>query len=135
MKYIDVTQDAGQRFFSKRQQGPVIMVNLLKFKEEADYSAFPQLAPSEPISGKKAYDEYMKHTLPLLKEAGSSLIFMGRPDYFLIGPQDEKYDLMLLVKHESAAKFLEFANNEAYKAIEGHRTASLEDSRLLPVKE
>ncbi len=135
MKYIDVTQDAGKRFFSKPQNGPVTMLNLLKFKNVSDYSDFPDLDPGEGTSGKAAYDLYMKHTLPLLKEAGSSLIFMGRPDQFLIGPQDIKFDLMLLVKHESAAKFLEFAGNPAYKAIQGHRTAALEDSRLLPIKE
>jgi uncharacterized protein (DUF1330 family) len=135
MKYIDVTEEAGKRFFSKPQSGPIIMLNLLKYREEADYAEHPDLDPGNPISGKKAYDLYMKHTLPLLKEAGSSLIFMGRPDYFLIGPQDVKYDLMLLVKHESAVRFLEFATNPAYKAIQGHRTAALIDSRLLPVKE
>ena len=135
MKYIDVTEDVGRRFFSKKQEGPIIMLNLLKFKELADYTVFPELKPSGPISGKKAYDEYMKHTLPLLKAAGSSLIFMGKPDLYLIGPQSEKYDLMLLVKHESAAKFLEFANDKNYQSIAGHRTAALEDSRLLPIKE
>jgi len=135
MNYIDVTEDAGKRYFSKKQEGPVIMLNLLKFKDVADYSEFPELKPDESISGKKAYDFYMKHTLPLLKEVGSSLIFMGRPDHFLIGPQEEKYDLMLLVKHESASRFLEFAGNEKYKAIAGHRAAALADSRLLPVRE
>ena len=135
MKFINVTENAGKRFFSKKQEGPIIMLNLLKFKDLADYELFPDLKPPQAVSGKKAYDEYMKHTIPLLKEAGSSLIFMGRPDYYLIGPQEEKYDLMLLVKHESAASFLAFANDERYQEIAGHRSAALEDSRLLPIKE
>ena len=84
--------------------------------------------------GKEAYGLYMKHTLPFLKEAGSEVLFSGKSASFLIGPSHEGWDLVLLVKHKDAATFLEFAQNEAYLSITGHRTAALKDSRLLPIE-
>jgi len=48
------------------------MLNLLRFREEADYSAFPELAPPEPISGSESYDRYVRHTTPLLIASGGS---------------------------------------------------------------
>ncbi len=132
--YLDVTQEAGKEFFTKKSEGSVVMLNLLKFREFADYSKSPELAPTNKISGKEAYQLYMKHTLHFLKSAGSEVIYQGKSHSFLIGPEDEKWDVVLLVKHKSAAKFLEFASDKGYLAGAGHRTAALEDSRLLPIE-
>ena len=132
--YLHPTQEAGKAFFSKKSEGSVVMLNLLKFNEFADYSKSPELAPDNKISGKAAYQLYIQHTLPFLKAAGSEVIYQGKSDSFLIGPEDEKWDVVLLVKHKSAAKFMEFATNEGYLAGAGHRTAALADSRLLPIE-
>lgn len=132
--YLDVTQEVGREFFTKKSEGSIIMLNLLKFRELADYSESPELAPTNKISGKEAYQLYMKHTLPFLKSAGGEVIYQGKSHSFLIGPEDEKWDVVLLVKHKSAAKFLEFASDKGYLAGIGHRTAALEDSRLLPIE-
>lgn len=51
------------------------MLNLLRFREIADYSAFPALAPPEPISGSAAYDRYVRHTIPFLTAGGGSVTF------------------------------------------------------------
>lgn len=131
--FLDVTPEAGKQFFSNPPKGEIVMLNLLKFKDIADYSRTPALAPEAVISGKKAYELYMQHTLPFLKEAGSEVLFSGTSSSFLIGPSHENWDFVLLVKHKDAATFLAFAQNEAYLSIAGHRTAALEDSRLLPV--
>jgi uncharacterized protein (DUF1330 family) len=50
----------------------------------------------------------------------------------LIGPQDEKWDAVILVEYDSIEVFVNFVKSEAYQKITGHRKASLEDSRLLP---
>lgn len=131
--HLEVTPEAGQRYFSEPMPGPVVMLNLLRFRAIADYSATPDLAPATPISGAEAYEKYMAHTRPFLEEAGGEILFLGRGGHFLIGPPEERWDLMLLVRHQSQARFLDFASNEAYLAGMGHRLAALEDSRLLPV--
>ncbi len=131
--FIEVNPEEGKNFFQKPGKGEVIMLNLLKFKEIADYSEFPHLQIHQDISGERAYELYMQNTLPFLKKAGSELLFQGKCNAFLIGPQTEKWDLMLLVKHASKEAFLKFASNEDYLKIAGHRTAALKDSRLLPI--
>jgi len=111
------------------------MLNLLRFRDVADYSAFPELAPTEPISGAEAYRRYIEHTLPHLRRSGDDLIFFGRGGQFLIGPANERWDAAILVRQSSVEAFLAFASDAAYLEGMGHRLAALEDSRLLPLAE
>jgi len=131
--YLDPTQEAGRDFLMRGIEGEVVMLNLLRFREVADYSATPQLEPEEPISGAAAYELYMDHTLPFLQESGGDLEFMGDGGAFLIGPSDERWDLAILVRQHSVGAFMEFAANEAYLEGMGHRAAAISDSRLLPL--
>jgi len=132
-KYIDTSQEAGKKFYMDfHEKGKVVMLNLLKFNEWADYSKYDQLKPEEKISGKEAYKLYMNSILPAFQSAGSRILFFGKSQDFLIGPSSEKWDAMLLVEHESAEKFIAFARDEQYLKYYGHRHAALEDSRLLP---
>jgi len=133
--YLDVSQENGKALYMRQLEGEVIMLNLLKFKQQADYSKHPELEPSKPISGKEAYNLYMKHTLPHLRESGGEVLFFGQAGQYLIGPTDMSWDIAMLVKHKSVAAFMDFAQNEAYLKTAGHRTAALADSRLLPIEQ
>jgi hypothetical protein len=57
----------------------------------------------------------------------------GEGGRFLIGPPEERWDLVLLVRHASVQTFISFASNEAYLGGMGHRLAAIADSRLLPI--
>jgi len=131
--YLEPTQESGRDFFMRATTGPVVMLNLLRFRPVADYSAAPHLAPEKPISGEAAYRLYFEHTQPHLEASGGKVLFLGRGGKYLIGPASEEWDMVLLVKQASTASFLAFASNEAYLAGIGHRTAALADSRLLPM--
>lgn len=131
--FINATESQGKAFYLRENQGTVYMLNMLRFKDVADYSAAPELAPKADITGREAYELYVQHTSPFLKEIGSEVVFYGKADGFLIGPTDEKWDAILIVKHPGVKEFLSFAQNKAYLAGAGHRTAALEDSRLLPM--
>jgi hypothetical protein len=133
--YIEPTQAAGRAFIERKIAGPVVMLNLLRFRATADYSATPSLEPAQAISGAEAFRRYIDHTLPFLAASGGELLFLGDANAFLIGPSDERWDMVALVRQASADSFLAFASNAAYLAGIGHRTAALEDSRLLPVIE
>ncbi|MCC7000552.1 MAG: hypothetical protein IT357_00250 [Gemmatimonadaceae bacterium] len=108
------------------------MLNLLRFRDVADYSATPDLAPDTPISGAEAYALYIEHTIPHLRASGGDVEFIGEGGAFLIGPSDERWDMVLLVRHRSVQTFISFASNEAYLGGMGHRLAAISDSRLLP---
>ncbi|WP_315834508.1 hypothetical protein [Bradyrhizobium prioriisuperbiae] len=62
-------------------------------------------------------------------------MFLGAGGSFLIGPADESWDLVMLVRQSSVQSFLDFAADAAYLAGLGHRTAAVADSRLLPLIE
>ncbi|QGW27523.1 DUF1330 domain-containing protein [Phnomibacter ginsenosidimutans] len=133
--YLMPTQEAGRKFIMRQIQGGIVMLNLLRFRETADYSDTPVLQPAAPISGKQAYQLYIEHTLPFLTKSGGEVLFMGEGGDFLIGPADERWDAVLLIKQHSVNSFLAFENDEAYMKGIGHRTAALADSRLLPIVE
>ena len=131
--YLEASQAGGRALFSRNISGEVVMLNLLRFREEADYSVAPGLAPETPISGADAYQRYIDHTLPLLRKSGGDLLFLGEGERFLIGPIEERWDLVILVRQNSLADFMAFAEDPDYLAGMGHRQAALEDSRLLPL--
>lgn len=131
--YLEPTQESGRAFFTRGISGSVVMLNLLRFRPVADYSATPQLAPTSPITGEAAYRLYMQHTLPYLTQSGGEILFFGRGGEFLIGPSEERWDAAMLVRQASVASFLEFASNQDYLSGIGHRLAALVDSRLLPL--
>jgi hypothetical protein len=133
--YLEPTQESGRAFVTRGISGGVVMLNLLRFRAVADYSAAPKLAPPTPISGAAAYRLYAEHTLPHLEKSGGEMVFLGTGGAFLIGPSDERWDAVALIRQRSVADFLAFASNEGYLAGIGHRVAALEDSRLLPVVE
>jgi len=134
-RFLEVTQEAGAALFHRDIVGEIVMLNLLRFRDVADYSTDPELMPDLPISGAEAYQRYMDYTLPFLKASGGDIMFLGEGGQFLIGPQNERWDLVLLIRQKSVSDFLAFASNQAYLAGMGHRTAALEDSRLLPLVE
>ena len=130
---LEPTEDSGRAFWQRGIEGPVVMLNLLRFRAVADYSAHPELAPGGQISGEAAFDRYVAHTLPFLNESGGELLFLGEGGRFLIGPAEERWDLAMLVRQSSVQSFMAFATHAGYLAGLGHRTAALEDSRLLPL--
>ncbi len=133
--FLEPTQATGRTFVQRAIEGRVVMLNLLRYRTVADYSASPELAPASPISGEAAYRIYMQHTMPYLERSGGKVLFFGRGGAFLVGPESERWDAALLVQQDSVSAFMAFASNPEYMAGLGHRTAALEDSRLLPLQE
>lgn len=133
MAYFEVDAAAGAAFFGRPPSGPIVMLNLLRFRPVADYSGSPELMPASPISGAEAFERYIAHTLPLLRESGGEMSFLGEGGRWLIGPPDEHWDLVMLIRQASAESFLAFASDAAYLSGLGHRAAAIADSRLLPL--
>ncbi len=133
--FLEPTQKSGAALFRRNITGAVVMLNMLRFKETADYSANPELKPEKPITGREAFQKYIDHTMPFLKKSGGELLLLGSGGQFFIGPEVEQWDVVMLVKQSSLASFMGFATNADYLAGIGHRTAAIVDSRLLPIVE
>ena len=134
--YVDVSQarDTAAGALEVVGDGEVHMLNMLRFRDVADYAETPHLAPEKPISGREAYDLYLALCAPRMVGRGNEIVLQGRSGPFLIGPQDERWDMILLVKWPSLKLLAQSPNDEDYKTrIAPHRTAALADSRLLPI--
>ena len=86
-------------------------------------------------TGAEAFGRYGQAVAPLLESRGAGSIWQGRQAAMLIGPQDKDWHLAVLVRYPSAKAFLDMATSEEYLAIMAHRTAALEDSRLIAFHE
>lgn len=111
---------------------PVTMLNLVRFRDVADYSARPDLAPDEPISGAEAYQRYSAAAQAALSEIGGSVEHFRRCGPTFIGPESERWDVMLTVRYPSRTAFQTMLTAPAYAEAAAHRTAALSDSRLIP---
>ncbi len=90
------------------------MLNLLRFREVADYRDHLELAPAVAISGAEAFERYIRHTLPLLRQSGGELLYLGNAQAWLIGPESERWDQIMLVRQSSVEAFLGFASHAGY---------------------
>src|SRR5689334_9169242 len=114
--HLEPSWEAGRALVRRGIGGELVMLNLLRFREIADYSASPELAPAQPITGAEAYERYVAHTLPLLRKSGGDLLFAGEGGPFLIGPEEERWDRAMLIRQKSTGAFMAFAVAEAYQA-------------------
>ncbi|MFF2755877.1 hypothetical protein ACFVR1_19470 [Psychrobacillus sp. NPDC058041] len=62
-------------------------------------------------------------------------MFLGDGGEFLIGPEEERWDLVMMIRQSSAESFFAFSSHQDYMAGIGHRIPAIEDSRLLPMTE
>jgi uncharacterized protein (DUF1330 family) len=111
------------------------MLNLLKFRERADYP--PGVSPSAlggEVTGAKAYSRYSRAVIPLVFEVGGQPIWMGKGRASVIAPAGESWDEVVLVYYPSRRAFLRMVTSPAYQEIMYHRTAALADSRLIETR-
>lgn len=111
---------------------PVIMLNLLRFSDQAHYDPADN---EEPCSGVEAYGRYGATVTPLLEAAEGKPLWQGKQNTMVIGPDDKDWHLAILVKYPSVQHFIDMVSSEDYQAISKHRTAALEDSRLIAMEE
>jgi uncharacterized protein (DUF1330 family) len=103
---------------------PVVMLNLLRFKDRAD-------GIDEGVSGREAYERYAAATAPFLERVGGRLLLAADAKQMVIGPDALEWDMALMVEYPSRQKFLEMAMDAGYLQVHEHRAAALADSRLI----
>jgi uncharacterized protein (DUF1330 family) len=123
---IQPTPEQFARLAGSADDGPVVMVNLLRFKATAD-----GIDAADGISGQQAYERYAALAAPFLAAAGGRLLFAGRTQESVIGPEPAEWDLTLAVRYPSRGAFIAMATDPGYLAIHEHRAAALADSRLI----
>lgn len=129
--HIEPTQEQLEALAARAgDEGPVFMLNLLRFKEHAD-----GVDAGEGISGQEAYARYAAAAAEHVERVGAEVVWAGACGPALIGPSAEAWDVAAVVRYPSRAAFLEMVGNPEYLEIAEHRSAGLADSRLVPCDE
>jgi uncharacterized protein (DUF1330 family) len=130
MSYIDPDREAWEIFKSLPKDEPIQMLNLVKLKPLAEY---PQDHPDhgKGLSGLDAYRAYGRTTAPIFARLGGRQIWAGKPQVMVTGPRDEAWDLAFIAEYPSSEAFIAMVRDPDYRQFVAHRTAGVEDSRLL----
>ena len=109
---------------------PLFMINLLRFRDQADYGGDADLAP---CTGREAYlTRYLPAFTETVKPHGTTaLAFGGEVIGNVVGPADDVWDVVALVRYDSIEVFRDLIADPAYQTMaEPHRVAALADWRL-----
>ena len=128
--HIDPQRDQFEIFKSLPRDQPIEMLNLVRFREAADYPADHALA-GEKLSGADAYRNYGKESGPIFSRVGGTIVYRGGFETVLIGPTDERWDAVFIARYPNAGAFLELVTDEDYRKAVVHRQAAVETSRLV----
>ena len=133
MRTVDIDPAAVLAAASVIPEGqPIVMINLLRYRAQADYGDRTEFTP---CSGREAYyQRYAPVSSRLVMADGAKILWFGDVLGHVIAPPDERWDDALLVEYPSFAAFQRLVANPEYQAVVIHRTAALEDSRLLPAR-
>ena len=119
-----VVPDAEQAaaFFSGAEDGPFVMVNLLKFKANAEY---PDGADSH-LTGAEAYARYGKAVRAHVEAVGGKTGYAGPVTGLLLGEVEELWDMIALAEYPSRAAMMVMIQSPEYQEIARHRSAGLQ---------
>lgn len=107
---------------------PVTMLNLLRFRDTADYADDDR---QKPCTGQEAYARYAAVAREKLAVLGAEVVWSGKPQGVLIGPEGDHWNEAFLVRYPTADAFFQMLSMPDYQAATVHRTAALDDSRLI----
>jgi uncharacterized protein (DUF1330 family) len=123
---IEPTPEQFARLVGSEDPGPVIMINLLRFKQRAD-----GIDAADEITGAEAYARYGAAVTEFLEKVGGRILLALAATESVIGPLDGEWDMVLAVKYPSRSAFVAMTTDPGYLEIHGHRAAALADSRLI----
>jgi uncharacterized protein (DUF1330 family) len=109
-------------------QGPVVMVNLMRFHERS---------LDGDGSGWDAYLRYSALTVPMIKARGGTLLWTGDAKAVALGEQDgNQWDYLALVYYPSVAAFLDMMTSADYESrCDPHRRNGCADHVIIATAE
>lgn len=105
-----------KRYLQEDTGGPVVMLNLLRFKE----------------GGRKSYEEYGRAIQPFLEKVGGKVVYAGDGSTALVAEPGQAWDAVLLVRYPTRRSFSEMVADPAYQAGASRRSGALVEAVLQP---
>ena len=108
-------------FMEPVSEGPICMVNLLKFKDKAEYED----GRDTDLTGREAYALYEEGVKKLLQEIGGGIGFEGDVERLALGEVEELWDVVGLAVWPSRGAMFKVMQSPEMQAISVHRSAGL----------
>lgn len=107
---------------------PVQMLNLLKYRDRAQYAD-----PTEgsDCTGREAYARYIEAAGKSIQAADGTLMWYGTVGDLLIGGLGDDWDEALIVEYPTRNHLLRMFGDPDYQATTHHREAALERTIIL----
>jgi uncharacterized protein (DUF1330 family) len=102
-------------------EGPIFMVNLLKFKERAACDD----GRATDLSGREAYMIYGRAVGDLLPKFGGRAVFVGDVTFLALGRVEDLWDEVAIAMYPDRASMVRMSLSEDWRAIAVHRSAGL----------
>ena len=128
--YIDPSRANFEAFKALPRDEPIHMLNLLQYRETAEYPAGHEYA-DKGWSGRRAYEEYGKTSGPIFRRVGGTIVWRGAFQAVLTGPEAMHWHDGFVAQYPNAEAFFEMIKDAEYQQAVVNRTAALVDSRLV----
>ena len=102
--------------------GPIVMVNLLKFKDKAVYRD----GRETDLTGREAYDIYSRAVIQLIQEFDGRIFFSADVTELAVGLVEDLWDEVALAEYPNRAAMAAMTSSEAWRDMAVHREAGLE---------
>ncbi|BCH33518.1 hypothetical protein MesoLjLc_54480 [Mesorhizobium sp. L-8-10] len=123
--HVDPTRERFGAFRRLPEEGPIHMLNLIRFR---DVAAYPD---GREATGAEAYAAYGRESGPIFRRVGGRIAWSGDFRLMLIGPEEEHWDRCFIAEYPSGAAFVEMVKDPEYQKAVVHRQAAVLDSRLV----
>ncbi|MDJ0920066.1 MAG: DUF1330 domain-containing protein [Henriciella sp.] len=110
-----------QKMMEPGPEGPIFMVNLLKFKDKAEYED----GRETDLSGRDAYMVYGAAVSQILLEYGGLPIFVADVTHLSLGKVEELWDEVAIAAYPNRKALLDMSMSEAWQEASVHRAAGL----------
>lgn len=124
-------QDQMEGFLEGDIETPIAMLNLLKFKEKAEYED----GRETNLTGKEAYSIYGNEVQEHLAKVGAETIFAGAVNRLMLGEVEDLWDTAVIARYPSRKAMLEMIMDSEYQESEKHRSAGLLGQLNIEIKE
>ena len=110
-----------QGFLEPGHDGPIYMLNLLKFRDRAAYED----GRESDLTGEQAYRIYGQEVAKLLVEVGGAPMFSASVERLMLGEVEELWDSAAIAMYPSRQAMFRMINMSEYQEIAVHRSAGL----------
>lgn len=110
-----------QEMMEPGPEGPIYMVNLLKFKDKAEYED----GRETDLTGRQAYQLYGAEVSQIIQDYGGSVFFAADVTFLSLGQVEELWDEVAIAMYPTRGDLLAMSSSEEWQAAAVHRTAGL----------